>query len=133
MLEDDFCFTSDLEQHLTDLAVFFERSYAYWVCLVATSKYGVIEPKYDLISLSFQPVTNAAGHLLSREGIEHLLPVFENWCSQRLNDTVDLTYAADRCWSVLQPSERVSIFRRKFGFQISSFSDIERGISRCSD
>ena len=36
VLEDDFCFTSDLEQHLTDLAVFFERSYPYWVCLIAT-------------------------------------------------------------------------------------------------
>jgi len=133
VLEDDFCFTSDLEQHLTDLAAFFERGYSYWICLVATSKYCVIVPKDDLISVSFQAITNTGGHVLSREGIERLLPVFES-AIERLQATGDCTrYAVDRCWAVLQPSGKFLVFRRKFGFQVANFSDIERTISRYLD
>jgi hypothetical protein len=133
VLEDDFCFTSDLEDHLTDLKTFFLRGYAYWICLIATSKYGTIVPQDDLVSLSFQPVTNAGGYLVSREGLERLLPVFED-ALEKLKATGDcLSYAADRCWAVLQCSEQFLVFRRKFGFQISGFSDIEQSISRYLD
>jgi hypothetical protein len=133
VLEDDFCFTSDLEQHLTDLAAFFDRRYAYWICLIATSKYGAIEPKDDLVSLSFQRVTNTAGHLISREGLAQLLPVLET-ALEHLRATGDCSVAAaDRCWAVLQPSGKFLVFRRKFGFQVSNFSNIERGISRYLD
>jgi len=133
VLEDDFVFTSDVDNHLTDLSTFFQRHYAYWICLIATSKYGAIIPKDDLISLSFQPVTNAGGYLVSREGLEQLLPVFED-ALEKLKATGDcLSYAADRCWTVLQPSERFMVFRRKFGFQGSGFSDIEQSISRYLD
>jgi hypothetical protein len=133
VLEDDFCFTSDIEQHLTDLAAFFGRRYLYWICLIATSKHGAIEPKDDLVSLSFQRVTNTAGHLVSREGIEQLLAVFES-ALDRLKATGDCSTAAvDRCWAVLQPSEKFFVFRRKFGFQASNFSNIEQSISRYLD
>ena len=133
VLEDDFCFTSDLEQHLTDLADFFNRKYDYWICLIATSKYGAIAPKDDLVSLSFQRVTNTAGHLVSREGLEQLLPVLEA-ALERLQSTGDCTdNPADRCWAVLQPSGRFFVFRRKFGFQAASFSNIEEAISRYLD
>ncbi len=133
VLEDDFCFTSDLETHLADLQTFFERNYDYWVCLVATSKYGAVVPKDDLIALSFQPCTNTGGYLVSREGVERLLPVFEQ-ARERLEATGDIiAWAADRCWSVLQPSEKFLVFRRKFGFQVSGFSDIEQSVSRYLD
>jgi hypothetical protein len=133
VIEDDFCFTSDVEAHLTDLGTFFERDYQYWICLIASSKYGAIVPKDDLISMSYQPCTNAAGYLVSREGLERLLPVFEN-ALDRLKATGDCaSCAADRCWAVLQPSGKFLVFRRKFGFQSSSLSDIEGSISRYFD
>jgi hypothetical protein len=133
VLEDDFCFTSDLDMHLRDLRTFFERDYEYWVCLIATSKYGAIVPKDDLLSVSLQPCTNAAGYLVSRDGLARLLRVFEE-ALERLKATRDAaSYAADRCWAVLQPSGKFLVFRRKFGFQGSSFSDIERSISRYLD
>jgi glycosyl transferase family 25 len=133
VLEDDFCFTSDLAAHLTDLGAFFQRDYPYWICLIATSKYGPVVPKDDLVSISFQPCTNTAGYLVSRDGLEHLLPVFEQ-ALDRLKATGDsVSCAADRCWAVLQPSEKFFVFRRKFGFQASNFSDIERSISRYLD
>jgi len=133
VLEDDFCFTSDIDDHLKDLEAFFVRDYAYWICLIATSKYGAIVPKDDLVSLSFQPVTNAGGYLVSREGLERLLPTFED-ALEKLKATGECSsFAADRCWTVLQPSEQFLVFRRKFGFQVSGFSDIEQSISRYLD
>ena len=133
VLEDDFCFTSDLEQHLTDLARFFDRGYEYWICLLATSKYGAMEPKDDLVSLSFQVCTSTAGYLVSRKGLERLLPVYEVALEQ-LEATGDfMSHAADRCWTVLQPSGKFLVFRQKFGFQASSFSSIERWIARNMD
>ena len=133
VLEDDFCFTSDLDQHLTDLARFFDRGYDYWICLLATSKYGAIEPKDDLVSLSFQICTSTAGYLVSREGLKRLLPVYEV-ALEKLVATGDfMSHAADRCWTVLQPSGKFLVFRRKFGFQASSFSSIERSMARNMD
>jgi GR25 family glycosyltransferase involved in LPS biosynthesis len=133
VLEDDFCFTSDLEAHLTDLEAFFERNYDYWICLVATSKNGAIVPKDDLLSLSFQRCTNTGGYLISQEGVKRLLPVFER-AVEDLAATGDCRVnAVDRCWGLLQPSGRFFVFRRKFGFQVSSYSDIERSISRYLD
>ena len=133
ILEDDFCFTTDVDQHLTDLATFLSRGYDYWITLIATSKYGVILPKDDLVSFSFQQVTNTAAHLLSQAGISTLLPVLEYAleCLQRTGDCS--RYAADRCWSVLQSSGKFLVFRRKFGFQAASFSNIEGAVSRYLD
>jgi hypothetical protein len=133
VLEDDFCFTSDLDAHLTDLATFFERRYDYWICLLSTSKYGPIVPKDDLISLSFQYCTNAGAYLLSRDGVAQILPIFEHALEQLTATQDPASYAADRCWRVLQPAEKLLVFRRKFGFQASSFSDIEGSISRYLD
>ncbi len=61
------------------------------------------------------------------------MPVFEN-AAERLVESLDtLSYAADRCWAVLQPSGKFLVFRRKIGFQAASFSDIYRSISRYLD
>ena len=136
VLEDDFCFSSDLDAHLNDLQTFFARRYDYWVCLVATSKYGAVIPRDDLVSYCRQVCTNTGGYLISADGIEQVLPVFESALG-RIKATGSLgTYAmnaVDRCWAVLQPSGKFLVFRRKFGFQVSSFSDIERAISRYLD
>jgi hypothetical protein len=121
-LEDDFSFfTSDLDRHLDDLQTFFERKYGYWICLIATSKYGPVVSKDDLVSLSFQQCTNAAGYLVSREGIEQLLPVWE-FALERLKATGDQArYASDRSWSLLQSCganlsylKRNSVFKLRF-------------------
>jgi hypothetical protein len=133
VLEDDFCFTSDLDAHLSDLQAFIARHYDYWICLVATSKYGSIKAKDDLVAMSFQACTNTGGYLVSRAGIDQVLPLFEGALS-RMRATGDfVANAVDRCWAVLQASGKFLVFRRKFGFQAASFSDIERSISRYLD
>jgi hypothetical protein len=133
VLEDDFCFTSDLEAHLIDLQRFSARDYDYWICLIATSKYGEIIPIDDLLAVSLQRCTNTGGYLASATGIDQLLPVYRRALLQ-LEATGDCaTNAVDRCWSVLQPSGKFVVFRRKFGFQVSSYSNIEHSVSRYLD
>jgi hypothetical protein len=133
VLEDDFCFTSDLELHISDLRTFVERDYDYWVCLIATSKYGSVVAKDDLVAMSFQPCTNTGGYLVSRAGIEKVLQVYEPALAAMKATGDHVTNAVDRCWSVLQSSEKFLVFRRKFGFQVASYSDIEGSISRYLD
>jgi hypothetical protein len=133
VLEDDFCFTSDLEQHLDDLRTFLARRYDYTVCLIATCRDGATVPMDDLLARSFQECTGAAGYLVSEEGITALLDIFAD-ASRRLEQTGDIdSFAVDRCWSVLQPPGTFLVFRRKFGFQVSSFSDLEQKIARYLD
>ena len=133
VLEDDFCFSSDLEQHLDDLKAFVDRRYDYWVCLVSTSKYGTIVPRDDLVATSHQVCTNAGGYLVSHAGAGQVLGVFRDALEKLIGTGLAGVYAPDRCWAVLQPSGKFLVFRRKFGFQNSSFSGIERAITRYLD
>jgi hypothetical protein len=130
VLEDDFCFTSDIDGHLDDLSEFFARRYSYWICLLATLNTWRIVPQDDLVSRTLQPCTTTAAYLVSREGVEQLLPV-QQAAMAELKATGDTNrYTADTYWSVLQGSGKFLVFRRKFGFQAASFSDIERLVTR---
>jgi GR25 family glycosyltransferase involved in LPS biosynthesis len=133
VLEDDFCFTSDLETHLNDLSSFVQRRYDYVVCLLATSKYGRIKPRDDLVAESHQPVTNSAAYLVSGNHYGRLAALQEKSLARLLKTRNPNRYAADRYWSVLQPDGRLLVFNRKMGFQSASFSDIERRVSRYLD
>jgi hypothetical protein len=133
ILEDDFTFTSDIDVHLDDLSTFLGRRYDYWVCLLGTSKYGAVVPLDDLVARSFQQFTNAEAYLTSAAGRDRLITLFEE-SAQKLAETGDAaSYAADRCWAALQPSGKFLVFRRKFGFQAASYSDIYGSISRYLD
>lgn len=125
IMEDDFSFTSDVDAHLDDLATFISRRYDYWICLLGTSKYGVLHHYDDLLDESFQSCTNTEAYLLSRSGMDALLPVYLDAEEQLIRTHDTHCYAADRCWSVLQGNGKFLSFRRKFGFQIASVSDIE--------
>jgi len=124
VLEDDFGFTDDIPFNQMALRTFVERQYEFDICLLATSRHGEILPKDDLVCLSRQPVTNAGGYLVSQEGLEKLESCFNNALRELLRAGDHLRFAADRCWAVLQ-GERFLTFRRRLGFQLPSFSDIE--------
>jgi hypothetical protein len=129
ILEDDFCFTEDVEIHKADLGNFLERSYDYFVCLVATSKYGRIVARDDLVSTSLQPCTNTAGYLVSRPGMAQVRDVMKEGLHRLIETRESQIYAADRYWAKLQPTGKFLTFRRKLGFQAPSFSTIEQEIS----
>ncbi len=129
ILEDDFCFTEDIKVHKADLKNFLERSYDYFVCLVATSKYGRIVARDDLVATSLQPCTNTAGYLVSRPGMEQVRDVMTEGLQRLIETRESHIYAADRYWAKLQPTGKFLTFRRKLGFQTPSFSTIEQEIS----
>jgi hypothetical protein len=129
ILEDDFCFTEDINTHKTDLQEFLNRSYDYFICLVATSKYGRIVARDDLVSTSLQPCTNTAGYLVSRPGMAQVREVMKEGLQRLIETRESEIYAADRYWAKLQPTGKFLTFRRKLGFQTPSFSTIEQEIS----
>lgn len=133
ILEDDFCFTSDLETHLDDLATFFDRQYDYVVCLLGTSKYGLIVPRDDLISESRQPCTNATAYLVSGDHADRLRTVNAQALAGLIETGDEMRFAGDRYWTLLGPEGTFLVFRRQLGFQTASFSDIEGRVARYLD
>jgi hypothetical protein len=129
ILEDDFCFTEDIDRHKENLRRFLERSYDYLVCLVATSKHGRIVVLDDLVCASMQPCTNTAGYMISREGMKQVMAVMQEGLHKLIETGDSETYAADRYWSRLQPTGKFLTFRHKLGFQMPNFSSIEREIN----
>lgn len=133
VFEDDFVFTSDLDQHLADFGEFFRRKYDYWICLLATSKYDAVFAKDDLVSYTFQPCTTASAYLLSKAGMAQLLPIWEDALRQLEEGRDKAGLAADKAWAQLQPSGKFIVFNRKMGFQSSGYSSIARRTVRPLD
>ncbi|MBI2719030.1 MAG: glycosyltransferase family 25 protein [Rhizobiales bacterium] len=133
VLEDDFSFTSDLDLHRRDLAAFTQSSYDYAVCLLGTSKYGRLVPRDDLVCYSMQPCTNAEAYLVSPGGARDLLVIWREALAKLIETGEAGRYATDRSWCALQEGGRFLVFRRKMGFQASSYSSIEGGIARYFD
>jgi hypothetical protein len=133
ILEDDFCFTSDVETHLDDLATFFDRRYDYVVCLLGTSKYGRIEPRDDLVSESRQPCTNGTAYLVSGDRADRLLALHTQALAGLIETRDEDRFSNDRYWALLGPEGMLLVFRRKLGFQAAGFSDIESRVVRYLD
>jgi hypothetical protein len=132
VVEDDFGFIDDVKHVESAMEAFFARQYGYDVCLLATSKIGPIEPFDDLVSMSRQKCTNTGAYLVSRAGSARLVECFSG-ARDRLVATGDcLRFAVDRCWSGLQ-GERFLVFKRRLGFQLPGFSDIEKSVTMYLD
>lgn len=123
VLEDDFCFTSNLNKHREDWALFFERNYDYDVCLLGTSKYHLTEQYDDLLSRSYQECTTTSGYLVSSTGLAKLKKLWQE-SVPRLIETRDHSNVLDRSWSGLQSDGEFFFFTRKMGFQRPGFSII---------
>jgi glycosyltransferase involved in cell wall biosynthesis len=133
VLEDDFGFTDELELNRRCLQAFFSREYEFDVCLLATSRYGIIIPKDDLVAVTRQPCTTTGGYIASQSGIPKLIDCFSASLDQMIKTGDHVTYSVDRCWSSLQQDERFLVFKRRLGFQLPSFSDIQERMSAAFD
>lgn len=132
VLEDDFCFTDDIQNHQDSLRQFFDRRYAFDICLLSTSKHGLIVPNDDLTSFVRQPVTSTSGYFVSREGMPKLAACFSEALRALVKSGDTERFAADRCWTELQ-GDRFLVFKDRLGFQSPSYSDIEGGIAAYFD
>jgi hypothetical protein len=126
VLEDDFTFI-DHRSVSQALATFFTRGYDYDVCLLATSRFFRRVPKDDLIEVSHQECTTASGYLVSHQAWPEIVRLWEHGRSI-LADSGDLQYACDRTWAPLQSRDRFYVFRKKLGFQRTSYSTISKAI-----
>ena len=129
VLEDDFTFSSNVGQHQRDLKLFFERRYAYDVCLLGTSNFGERRDHDDLLLTSHQECTTTAAYLLNRATAPKILDVFVEG-NRLLLETGNGGYTCDRYWKKLQPENKFFVFRTKFGFQRPNFSNIT-GVFSC--
>ena len=94
----------------------------YDLILLSTSAIDTILPKDDLISITKQACTTASGYIVTKKGLEKILPIWEEGI-RLLTQTCDFnTYACDRYWSKLQQDDKMFVFKRKIGYQRPSFS-----------
>jgi len=124
-LEDDFIFTSSIEENKKKLLLFMDRKYDYDICFLSASKYHKREEFDDLLILSKQICTTSSGYLVNKRNIKKVYDtVNEGYQLLLLNKTQSHIYCIDRYWSKLQSDNKVFIFKNKLGFQKPSRSNI---------
>jgi GR25 family glycosyltransferase involved in LPS biosynthesis len=129
VFEDDFTFSEPIEENKNSLIKFFNGRYGHEVLLLATSAEGTIVKRDDLVSNSYQPCTTTSGFILSKSGLERVLPLW-----QKANDMLIATwnfnvYACDRYWALIQGDNGMFTFNRKLGYQRPSFSQTSKTLA----
>jgi GR25 family glycosyltransferase involved in LPS biosynthesis len=129
VFEDDFTFSESIEENKNSLIKFFNGYYSHEVLLLATSAEGTIVKRDDLVSNSYQPCTTTSGFILSKKGLERVLPLW-----QKANDMLIATwnfnvYACDRYWALIQGDNTMFTFNRKLGYQRPSFSQTSKTLA----
>jgi len=134
-LEDDFIFTSSVEDNKRRLFTFLERKYDYDICFLSASKYHRREDFEDddhddddddaLLILSKQICTTSSGYLINKRNIKKVYDVVnEGYQLLLANKEQSHLYCIDRYWAKLQVDNKVFIFKEKLGFQKPSMSKI---------
>jgi hypothetical protein len=123
-LEDDFIFTSVIDDNKKKLKTFFNRNYNYDICFLSASKYHIREDYDDLLILSKQICTTSSGYLINYKNIEKIYNIVKEG-NELLKVTGDSNrYCIDRYWCKLCTNNKVFIFKNKLGFQKPSQSKI---------
>lgn len=123
-LEDDFIFTSVIDDNKKKLKTFFNRNYDYDICFLSASKYHKREDYDDLLILSKQICTTSSGYLINYKNIEKIYNIVKEG-NELLKVTGDSnSYCIDRYWCKLCNDNKVFIFKNKLGFQKPSQSKI---------
>jgi GR25 family glycosyltransferase involved in LPS biosynthesis len=124
-LEDDFIFSSSIEENKKQLLSFLERKYDYDICFLSASKYHKREDFDDLLILSKQICTTSSGYLVNKRNIKKVYDIVNEGYQLLLrNKEYTHLYCIDRYWSKLQADNKVFIFKHKLGFQKPSRSKI---------
>jgi hypothetical protein len=122
VLEDDFTFISDIQHVWKCLSLFFERTYDFEICLLATSKFHEKWEHDDLLTLSKQLCTCSSGYILSKNTVDSVLNICnEGFEKLELNSEMAYDFAFDQYWRRLT---KRFFFKKKLGFQRVSLSNI---------
>lgn len=123
-LEDDFMFTSRIEENKKQISTFFERNYDYDICFLSASKYHQRDDFDDLLILSKQKCTTSSGYLIPRRSIQKMHDVVKEGYDLMKTEGHSEIYCIDRYWTKIQHENRMFIFKDKIGFQKPSMSKI---------
>jgi GR25 family glycosyltransferase involved in LPS biosynthesis len=129
IFEDDFTFSEPIEENQNSLIKFFDGYYEHEVLLLATSAEGVLVKRDDLVSNSYQSCTTTSGYILSKKGLERILPMWEKANNMLISTYNFNVYACDRYWSLIQGDNSMFSFNRKLGYQRPSFSQTSKTLA----
>lgn len=129
IFEDDFTFSDPIKTNQENIDKFFSRSYDYDVVLLATSTCKSIEKYDDLISISKQFCTTTSGYMISKQGAEKVIKIWETGLSSLLNTHSVRDYACDISWAQIQKDNKMFTFNYKMGYQRPIYSDITKRIA----
>lgn len=129
ILEDDITFTNRVDKHKADLLEFFKRKYDFDLCFIASSNYGTVLPKDDLVRISHQECTTTSGYLLNKGSAAKIRDVLQEGNQKLIKTGEHWIYAADRYWHKLQSDNKFLLFNDKFGYQRPSYSSITHKFS----
>jgi len=123
ILEDDFTFTSRINEHKRDLHEFLKRDYDFDVCMISASKYHNIKPYDDLLSLSYQTCTTTSGYIVKNTTVKKVHDVMDEG-NKLLLETGNTGYTCDQYWRKIQKDNKFFLFNLKMGYQRPNFSSI---------
>lgn len=120
-LEDDFVFTSNIEDNKKKMSLFFERSYDYNICFLSASKYHKREDYDDLLITSKQECTTSSGYFINDSNVNIVYEKVKEGYEKLIKTKNSHLYCIDRYWCAL---DKIYIFKDKLGFQKPSMSKI---------
>ena len=117
IFEDDFKVTSFLDLHKNHIKKFLERKYDYDICFLSCNANCLNIDYDDLLCEIRAYCTTTSGYFISKQGMEKLLPIWEN-ALIKFKETGDHSrYACDMSWRSIQNDGKVYIFKNKIGYQ----------------
>lgn len=125
ILEDDFTFNCNLEDHKEDLTKFFEKEYDFNIAFVSYSKYHNILQKDELMLISKQECTTSSGYILSKKTVSNVYDVVKEGYDLLVKTGDHGRYCIDRYWAKM---DKLLLFKRKFGYQRPNYSSITGAI-----
>ena len=120
-LEDDFVFTSNIEDNKKKIHSFFQRKYDYNICFLSASKYHKREDYDDLLITSKQECTTSSGYFINTSNVNIVYEKVKEGYDKLIETKDSNLYCIDRYWCNL---DKIYIFKNKIGFQKPSVSKI---------
>lgn len=125
ILEDDFVFTSNVDEIKKKINYIITKKKDYNICLLAGNIFRC--RKIDTIISSCINVQTTSGYLINKRFFSLLKEVFSYAVNGLINNKDPKQYSIDIMWKKLQ-DDNFYIFNPKLGKQKESYSDIEKRI-----
>lgn len=135
IMEDDFTFSDDYENHKNNIKIFFDRNYDFDITFLAIpncKNCGYFEPLYkgskslegeelkedDLLNISKHKWTTTAGYIVNKKTVQKVLNNFKEGY-EKLQNNIPIPIDAN-----IIKLNKIYFFKNKLGYQRINYSDI---------